>query len=264
MSLEPENEISKNKSRFTGPDYQKVFEYPSARYRLKDKERILWKAHYPFARYIPVLFAILCIVAVGTMLYGLFDDVDDEPDPILIILMMSPIIAGMLMIPIGIVFLIKRKSVLKERQSILTDEFVSRSSRLDKSDRDVIKAVRDTLGALYSLDPTIIYPEDTPNLLDFLKSRGNLPPYQFELVLGTARRLGMTLSDREVDHVGLTVSEDPVNVEGLIHNMCLQIAEVEDRQQQERLQGNASQVSEHIKDEGYPPVPDKKTWKKKT
>jgi len=264
MSLKPENEALKEKSLFSGSDYLKVFELPSARYRLKNKERILWKGHDPFVRYFTIIFIFLCVVAVGTMLYYLFYDVDNDNGLILIIFMSSPIIAGFLVfLPVAVVLKVKSKSTLKERKPILTDEFISRSARLDKSQREIIKATRDTLGALYSLDPAIIYPEDTPGILEFLISRRYLPPYQFELVLGTVRRLGMTLSDNEVDKVGMNVSESSINVEGLIYAMCLELANVAKKQQECLMQDEASHVLEHIKDKGHVRYPIKKTWKQK-
>ena len=92
----------------------------------------------------------------------------------------------------------------KNRIHVSLSDFVSGSTRLSGISKVYIRAMRHVLGHLYVLNPCLIYPADTPEKLQYLTRTGR-PPFAFELILGVARRLSISLNDDDVDQITETV-----------------------------------------------------------
>jgi|GEM_PF-6814035 len=234
------------KSRFSDKIYQDVLKSCFPRYKLKDQEQILWKGRNFYASFFGVLFISWLVSAMIILLYGLFHNNSPEYESFLTVFFISSfavIIASLIIV--GVLYHRNRYSFLKKRILLNTIEFADRSLQLDKSRIDIIKAVRDTMGVIYHLDPALIYPEDTAYVLELMSNR-NSPPYQFELVLGTAYRLGIALPDKEVDDIGRSLSENARNVEVLILTMCREIAVVEKKQQKSLTGESTGEISSSL------------------
>jgi RsiW-degrading membrane proteinase PrsW (M82 family) len=250
-------------SRFKAKEYQEVFNSPYARYRLKGKEKVLWKGCNKTQNVFAVVMYSLIVVMLLGLLYYLFTDPSDENETITIILMAGPLIGICVFLILYIVLCVtKRRSVLKSKCDISTDDFIARSIQLPKNKYDIIKASRDTLGTLYKIDPGIIYPSETPDILDIC-NRGNTPPYRIEFILGTAKRLGILLSDKEVDRIGARLSDNARTAEQLIQITCDELI-IAQKQQQEMLQNQTyeNKLAE-IEQEGPLADNSKKSWTKK-
>lgn len=225
MINEQPDKTSKNQSRFQGKEYQEVLKWPSARYRLKDKEERMWKGKNKATKYFIVSFIFLLLVMLGILLISLFYKIDQENEFIMVKIMFITLVAFFGSVIVYLVFMcLKMKAVLKRNKPISTEEFIFKSCYLDNHCRDIIKATRDTLGKIYRIDSSRIYPNDTPEILELISCRSENPPFKFELLLGIAYRLGIYLKDDEIDDINMRLPGQARTVEHLAGIICDEIA----------------------------------------
>jgi hypothetical protein len=108
----------------------------------------------------------------------------------------------------------KIKDNLQKRKPQTLQQFISGSSVIQKYKKSYIRAIRYTLGFVYHLNPDIIYSIDTPQSLSSIV-RNQTPPLGFEVVLDAADRLGIVLSDEEVDRISEQIYKNAHSVEEL-------------------------------------------------
>lgn len=225
MINEQSDKAGKNQSRFQGKEYREVLRWSSARYRLKDKEERLWKGENKATKYFIVSFLFLLFVMLGILLISLFYKIDQENEPILVKIMFITLVAFFGSVIVYLVFMcLKMRAVLMRNKPISTEEFIFKSCYLDSHYRDIIKAVRDTLGKIYRIDSSRIYPDDTPDILELISCRSENPPFKFELLLGIAYRLGIYLKDEEIDDINMRLPGQARTVEHLVGIICDEIA----------------------------------------
>jgi hypothetical protein len=123
-----------------------------------------------------------------------------------------------------------RKKNLKNKLGVEYNDFVSGSVRVQKCDVRVSKTVRDVFGFIYGVAPELIYSEDTPESLGLLGQ--SYDPYAFEMVVGTCNRLGIVLTESEVDTIGKQIYQNAKNVEDV---MCIINEEIKDKLNNEKL-----------------------------
>jgi hypothetical protein len=106
-----------------------------------------------------------------------------------------------------------------------------------------VRATRYTLGFIYNLNPDIIYANDTPESLARIARRPE-PPLRFQVVLGTAARLGLSLSEQEADQIGSRLSSQTRNVEQLANTLSEEISRVVKSKGGQSLSGPADSDTE--------------------
>jgi hypothetical protein len=115
-----------------------------------------------------------------------------------------PLIVGILgiylllvaIIGIGIRLRHTRRRRRRERAS--TRAFLKRLGIRIEAPGGYVEVVRHAIGAAYDIDPHRLFPEDRLNELTKL---GLDHPFAFEVVLGAAERLGLSLSDDDLDEI---------------------------------------------------------------
>lgn len=187
-------------SRFSSHVYTEVLEQPAKRWMLVRKEK-------RYCRMFEVLGSRPLVLSF-TLLYALFGGL-----PFLLsimfgwgpILTLSLVFSAVCVPPILLLLLViqrvsSARRLLRNRAPVGMEEFNSIPNIQKPHALTVVSAVRDTLGFIHKIDPSVIYPSDT---LQFLCYVGGFPtPCQFEVVLGIAQRLGLLLSEYEVDRIG--------------------------------------------------------------
>lgn len=120
------------------------------------------------------------------------------------------------------------RKIVRNRKDVELEEFISNTLSIQKYNKYHIKAIRETLGFIYSVNPKIIYLSDTPKTLASLGCI--LEPYGFEVILGIKRRLGINLADCEIDRIIARIHDNAHNVEELTEILCEEISTAEDTQ----------------------------------
>lgn len=198
-------------SRFETKKYQQVLQIPRMRFRLRRREEPLWKYKLTSAektRFV-LLISLWILWIVG---FYLADAYSVLPSAYLGILCLFLIFSTLIFCIIDKER--KLKTNISSRKPRNLQEFIAVSPRLLKGDKVFIRAVRYALGFAYELNPDIIYATDTAQSLGALK-HNPLPPLRFEVVLGTADRLGIKLTDEEIDGMGERIYKNTHTVEEL-------------------------------------------------
>jgi hypothetical protein len=93
---------------------------------------------------------------------------------------------------------IVRAQLLKRRPLQSLDDFCN-DCGLAELPKTIVTAARTAIANSYRVPPEIIYPWDNERSLRALS--GTLPPYAFEVILGTAISLNLRLNDEDVDRI---------------------------------------------------------------
>jgi hypothetical protein len=123
---------------------------------------------------------------------------------------------------------VRCRKIIRNREDVELEEFVSNSPSIQKYNKYHIKAIRETLGFIYSVSPKIIYLSDTGKTLGSLGCI--LEPYGFEVILGIKRRLGINPVDCEIDRIIARIHDNAHNVEELTAILCEEISTAEETQ----------------------------------
>lgn len=227
-------------SRFYQRYYKRLFESPKPERgrNVQDlyKEKTLWKpeglikyiiqSHYnkqiaitSFGLFLGLLFIMLSIVYNRNSI--LF--------PIGIIVGFGPFLAFVACL-IGRATWIKSRcrKIVRNRENVELEKFIAGSPSLQKYNTYHIKAIRQTLGFIYSVSPKVIYSCDTGRTLASLGC--TVEPYGFEVILGVGKRLGVVLSEFEVDRIADKIHNNANNVEELTNILCEEISAAEEAQ----------------------------------
>ncbi|MHC4476316.1 MAG: hypothetical protein ACYTEL_11760 [Planctomycetota bacterium] len=201
-------------SRFAGKVYREVLQEPTKRYRLSSKEKRLWKIPTPWKSLGKLLLAIILFVGV----FGLLVELSGESTLLMHVLIWSWLILSLaLVVRAGVAAEKKRKAELRKRRPENLQQFAEKAPLLRRYKKNYLRAIRHTLGFTYGLNPDIVYAADTAGSLSaIVRRRGGSPPLGFEVVLGTANRLGIELQDQDVDRIGAQIYKTAPNVEGLM------------------------------------------------
>jgi hypothetical protein len=116
--------------------------------------------------------------------------------------------------------------IVRNREDVEFENSVS--SPLQKYNTYHVRAIRQTLGSIYCVNPKKIYLSDTPKSLRSLGCA--IEPYAFELILGVAKRLGIRLNEAEVDRLGDRIRNNAHNVEQLTAILCEELSAAEEAQ----------------------------------
>ena len=84
------------------------------------------------------------------------------------------------------------------------------------------------MGHIYSVNPKKIYLSDTPISLRTLGC--TVEPYSFELILGVSKRLGIIITEPEIDRIAGRIHNSANNVEDLTNILCEEISAAEEAQ----------------------------------
>jgi len=154
-----------------------------------------------------LILTLLCVIgAAPFVLAGIFH-LPASTGLILVILVFVFLVGPMVLLSFN------ARQKFKKRQDLNIEIFIKNSSSLENYDKEAINMVRDTLGELHELKPNKLLPEDK---LRFLCLASKVPvPLQFEVVLGVANKMGMTLSESQVDHIGEKIYNEVDSVEYL-------------------------------------------------
>lgn len=224
-------------SRFDQKYHKKLLEDPRpGRWRntpLLRKEKQLWE-HKKFIDIITSPFFANLIVfpccALGLLFIILFLFLDQDLYIWLsFIVVLGPLLSIFtLSVSCGIWFQVRAKNIVRNRNDIELEELILNSPSIQKYNRYHIKAIRQTLGHVYSVNYKIIYLSDTP---ESLRSLGcTIEPYGFEVILGVSRKLGITLIESEVDRIANKIHNNAHNVEELTAILCEEMLVAEELQ----------------------------------
>jgi len=206
------NIICSGKSRFNQEIYQKVLktQRQGDRGALSRKEKRYCKAScfWPESKLVRIL-ALILLCVIGTspfLLAGIFNL--SAGTGFSLVLFVSVVLVGPM-----ILFSFNARQKFKKRQDVNIEVFIKNSSELDNYDQETINIVRDTLGQIHKLRPNKIFPRDKLRFL--CMSSKTLVPLQFEVILGVANRMGITLTESQVDHIGKMIYDEADSVEYL-------------------------------------------------
>jgi Ca2+/Na+ antiporter len=198
-------------SRFQTKVYREVLEDPTKRYRLRRKEKPLWKFRPTFdINHLVLLVFLLTFVLI--FLSGSLSIISAKNSAILFIVWL--VLFFVFLIYAGNAVERKIKNNLQKKKPHTLQQFISSSPVVQKYKKNYIRAIRYTLGFAYRLNPDIIYTTDTPQSLGSI-TRRKIPPLSFEVVLGASNRLGIILSDEEIDRIGEQIYKNTRCVEEL-------------------------------------------------
>jgi hypothetical protein len=198
-------------SRFQTKLYREVLQNPRKRYKVSRKEKTLWKFRPAFEiSYLVLLVFLLAFVLI--FLSGFLSIISAENSAILFIVWL--VLFFVFLIYAGNAVERKIKDNLRKKKQQTLQQFISSSPVIQKYKKNYIRAIRYTLGFAYLLNPDIIYATDTPQSLGSI-TRRQKPPLGFEVVLGAANRLGIILSDEEIDHISEQIYKNTRCVEEL-------------------------------------------------
>jgi len=141
----------------------------------------------------------------------------------------------------------RSKKVISTKEEIELKNFVSQSSLLQKYNTYHVKAIRQTLGHIYSVSPEKIYLSDTPASLRTLGCA--IEPYSFELILGVGKRLGIIISEAEVDRIAERIYNNAHNVEELTAILCEEISLAEEAQSNADFETQFIDAGEELSEE---------------
>lgn len=194
-------------SRFQQAIYYKVFKKPLRRYLLNKKEKPLWKPKQ-FKQQLVIWLSIFLFFLGLILIMVLFDRDNDSS--------MYLAVGYVIAIPLMAVFFSMDKwgKFKKNKIPMSVVNLVDNASKLSDTSKVYIRAIRYVLGHLYTMNPSQIYPDDTPEKLAYM-ARASSPPFAFELILGTATRLSMPLNNEDVDQIAENICDCP-DVETLI------------------------------------------------
>ena len=140
-----------------------------------------------------------------------------------VIIAFSCLIGAIIVSVVRNVYVLKRgKKLLQERVPLNADEFLAQSENLNGTDDRYISAIREVFGFVYSCSPEKIYPNDTGDSLALLGQPYD--PYAFEVVLGTAKKLRISLDDKQVDRICKIIRSKCRTVEELIAVLASELA----------------------------------------
>jgi hypothetical protein len=108
----------------------------------------------------------------------------------------------------------RARASLRNRSPIELDDFHTALCKEGTYRLDVTSAIRDTLGFVHGVEPSKVHSLDALRLLCY--GGDQPPPYQFEVILGIANRLGVVLSEAEVDRIGQQVYRNAKTVADLV------------------------------------------------
>ena len=194
-------------SRFQQITYQKVLKEPRRRYLLKKKEKLLWKS-YPLKTQLKAWSFLVSYIIIFLVL--LFTLKPNETVAIAIVLAWA----------IGAPFIAllfsedKREKAKKNQTPMSLSEFIDNSKQLNDISNINNRAIRQVLGSIYEIKPCQIHPTDTPENLAYL-TRGSCSPLAFEIIVGVANQLSISLSEQNIDQITDNIC-DCANVEELI------------------------------------------------
>lgn len=206
------NIICSGKSRFNQEIYQKVLKTPRQGNRgaLSRKEKRYCKASCfcPESKLVQILASILlCVIGVSPfLLAGIFNL--SAGTVLSLVLLVAVVLVGPM-----ILSSFNARQKFKKRQDVNIEVIIKNSSELENYDQEAINIVRDTLGLIHKLRPNKILPRDKLRFI-CLASKV-IVPLQFEVVLGVANRMGVTLSESQVDHIGERIYYEADSVENL-------------------------------------------------
>lgn len=220
------NGNAQSTSRFHTNAYPQVLENPRERYRIRRKEKSLWKRKISSVEKLVITFFLLFLVLSFTMLVLL---PSNSPLPFAFLVAIC-LILFVVILPIAAIRREKmRKANLKNRKPQNIRDFIYDSPTLQNCYKPHVRAVRYALGFVHGLNPDMIYPDDTAHSIGYLL-RDPRPPLRFEVILGTANRLGITLLDEDVDRIGKRIYKEARTVENLIAILSEEMKSVERQQ----------------------------------
>lgn len=139
---------------------------------------------------------------------------------------------------------VRGKRIVQNRNSMELDSFISNSSTIQKYNKYYIKAIRQTLGYVYSVNPEIIYLSDSP---ESLRSLGCIiEPYGFEVILGVIKRLGIYLTESEIDRIANKIHNSAYNVEELTSILCEEMSMAEESQSRVNFEAQRMNATEKL------------------
>ncbi|MHC4555110.1 MAG: hypothetical protein ACYSUS_07440 [Planctomycetota bacterium] len=194
-------------SRFEQAIYSKVLQEPRRRYLLKKKEKPLWKPKQ-FKQQLVIWLSILLFILGLVLLMAVLDR--DSYSSVYFA------VGYLIAVPFIVIFFLMDRwgSFQKNKTPMSLVDFNGGATNISGISRVYVRSVRHVLGHLYSLNPCQIYPTDTSEKLVYLTRTGR-PPYAFELILGVAHRLSISLNDNDVDQITENIYNCP-DVETLI------------------------------------------------
>lgn len=198
-------------SRFKSKVYREVLEDPTKRYRLRRKEKPLWRFRPTFdIKHLILMVFLFALVLI--FLSGSLSIISAKNSAILFIVWLVVFSAFLMYVTNATEKKLKENLQKKKPQTL--QQFISSSPVVQKYKKNYIRAIRYTLGFAYRLNPDIIYTTDTPQSLGSI-TRRKIPPLGFEVVLGASNRLGIILSDEEIDQIGEQIYKNTRCVEEL-------------------------------------------------
>ena len=138
----------------------------------------------------------------------------------------------------------RAKNIVRNREDEELEEFILNSPSIQKYNSYHVKAIRQTLGHIYSVSPKKIYLSDTPGSLRALG--GTIEPYGFELILGAVKRLGIFLTEAEVDRIAERVHNNAHDVEELTAILCEEMSVAEEAQSNVDFEAQLMNVGEKL------------------
>ena len=200
------------KSRFNQEIYQKVLktQRQGDRGALSRKEKRYCKAScfWPESKLVRILALILlCVFGVTPLLLAGIFNLSASTLLSMILFVFVVLFGPMILLSFN------ARQKFKKRQDVNIEVFIKNSSELENYDQEAINIVRDTLGLIHKHRPYKILPRDKLRFI-CLASKV-IVPLQFEVVLGVANRMGITLSESQVDHIGERIYYEADSVENL-------------------------------------------------
>jgi hypothetical protein len=226
--------------RFDQHFHKKLLEDPKPErwrnVRILRKEKTLWDHKKSIDIFSSPLFAKLIIFpcfALGFLFLALFIFLDQDLYIWLggVVVFGPVLLISILLISYYIWSKTRAKNIVQNRNEIDLEKLILNSPSIQKYNRYHIKAIRQTLGHIYSVNPKIIYLSDTP---ESLRSLGCITePYGFELILGVGKRLGISLTEPEVDRIADKIHNNAHNVAELTAILCEEMSVAENSQKPE-------------------------------